>query len=63
MQTHATWAEKDCLRPDSTIDQPTECPRCGTSIDAIETRGPTIHVAQPCGCRVGASQLLINDSL
>ncbi len=63
MQIHATRAEKDCLRPESPANKQTECPRCGTSIDAIETRGPTIHVAQPCGCRVGASQLLINNSL
>lgn len=30
------------------------CPRCGTSIAGVSTRGPGDHTLDPCGCSVGS---------
>lgn len=27
-----------------------ECPRCNEGLQAVTTRGPGKHIAQPCGC-------------
>ena len=68
MQANDARLQKRCCQDASPANQPTEtqtqteCPRCGTALVAIDTRGPTTHVAQPCGCEVGSSQLLIIEN-
>ncbi len=37
----------------------TECPRCGRTVAAVETRGPATHILTPCGHSVGS--LTISD--
>ncbi|WP_169732113.1 hypothetical protein [Halostagnicola larsenii] len=33
------------------------CPRCGTPVALVTSRGPTEHICSPCGCEVGSPDL------
>ncbi len=51
--------------PDCTDESIANCPHCDTPILAVVTRGPSMHILDPCGCPVGpltARDLATNQS-